>query len=132
MLDQVFRMLVRSQVVYGLKAMRDRFPEVDLVLIEPEAHDWTMFNYHPMRYSVRERIARHAFDQTRDRLVRDADELERVFARHGLDFDPSRLTAGRSRRRAARPVAGRILRGLEKIPGLRSFAETPVGTPDPF
>jgi len=128
-LDQVFRMLIRSQVVYGLQAVRDRFPEVDIVVIEPEAHDWTMFSYHPMRYSVREQIAAHAYEQARDRLQRDADELAGVFARHGLDFDARRL-GRRKRQRASRPVS-QLMHRLGRLPGLRTLVAEP-GAPDPF
>jgi predicted acylesterase/phospholipase RssA len=140
--DQVFRMLVRSQVLYGLQAMQDRFPEVDLVLVEPEAHDWTMFSYHPMRYSVRERIARHAYEQTRQKLLRDAPRLTELFARHGYAFDARRLAAGATASGAAagegvgtgrtanghgrREGAGSALRAwakrIEKLPGFRGLA----------
>tara|TARA_Y100001968_G_scaffold333787_1_gene399475 strand:+ start:2726 stop:3958 length:1233 start_codon:yes stop_codon:yes gene_type:complete len=120
-LDQVFRMLIRSQVLYGLQAMRDRFPEVDIVLLEPEAHDWQMFSYHPMRYSVRKQLADHAYEVTRDRLVRDSDDLEQVFARHGLDFQVARL--GRPRRRARAMSSARWLLGrLGRMPLLRDLA----------
>jgi NTE family protein len=112
--DQVFRMLVRSQVLYGLKAMRERFPEVDIVLIEPEAHDWTMFSYHPMRYSVRQGLAQHAYDMTRRRLVRDEDKLERVFARHGLDFDSRRIGSGGPKRERKRSA---LVKLFERLPG---------------
>ncbi|MCP4869138.1 MAG: patatin-like phospholipase family protein [Proteobacteria bacterium] len=128
-LDQVFRMLIRSQVVYGLKAVRDKFPEVDIVMIEPEAHDWTMFSYHPMRYSVREKIAQHAFEMTRDRLNRDADHLTRVFARHDLDFDIKRL--GKRRRRDKTRAAKDVFRRLERLPGLRNLVPE-SDAPDPF
>ena len=113
--DQVFRMLVRSQVLYGLKAMRERFPEVDIVLIEPESHDWTMFSYHPMRYSVRLGLAQHAYDMTRRRLGRDEEKLKRVFARHGLDFDARRLgeTAEERGERKRSP----LVRLFARLPG---------------
>ena len=128
-LDQVFRMLIRSQVVYGLQAVRARFPEVDIVVLEPEAHDWTMFNYHPMRYSVREQIAAHAYEQTRDRLQRDADELRTIFDRHGLDFDAKRL--GKRPRRERSGPARDLLHRLGRLPGLRTLVAEP-GAPDPF
>lgn len=119
--DQVFRMLVRSLTVQELGVVRDRFPEVDLVMLEPEPGDWTMFSYNTLRYSVRERLAAHAFATTRDRLVRDAAELGRVFARHGLDFDAQRLISSRDRR-PGKDAAGTLLRRLERLPLLRRLA----------
>jgi NTE family protein len=129
-LDQVFRMLIRSQVLYGLQAMRNRYPEVDIVLLEPEAHDWRMFSYHPMRYSVRKQLAAHAYKVTSDRLVRDSGQLEAVFARHGLDFQAQRLERDdpRSRRGGS---ARWLLRKLGSAPILRGFAEA-EDTVDPF
>jgi NTE family protein len=115
--DQVFRMLVRSQVLYGLKSVRERFPEVDIVLIEPEAHDWTMFSYHPMRYSVRSGLAQHAYDMTRSRLARDEERLQHVFARHGLDFDARRMGKPAGAREARK--RSRLVRLFDLLPGGR-------------
>ena len=122
-MDQVFRTMIRSQVVAGLKQMRDRYPEVDLVLIEPEAGDWTMFSYHPMRYSARTKIARHAYETTTSRLARDASELERIFRKHGLDFDPKRLAEKDSKARRLSGKLATVMRGLEKLPGLRDLVD---------
>jgi len=129
-LDQMLRMIVRSQVVYGLQAMRDQFPEVDIVLLEPEAHDWRMFSYHPMRYSVRQQLAKHAYETTCERLVRDSDSLTGLFERHGLDFQVQRLGASR-KRRAGASAAKRVFHGLGKLPVLRKLA-TSDDEPDPF
>jgi predicted acylesterase/phospholipase RssA len=126
-MDQVFRMMVRSQVVSGLKQMRDRYPEVDLILLEPEAGDWTMFSYHPMRYSARHKIAKHAFEMTTSRLARDSSQLERVFSKHGLDFDSSRLKKSESGS-ARMATMKKVFRGLERLPGLRKLA---VGDDEP-
>jgi len=128
--DQVFRTLVRALTVHELKAVRDRFPEVDVLVIEPEANDWTMFAYNPMRYSVRERLATHAFDTTRDRLVRDRDELTRLFDKHGLDFDADRLAPAR-REGEQSGRFGAVLGWLERLPGLRGLAAEGEA-PDPF
>ncbi|MBN93750.1 MAG: hypothetical protein CL928_06695 [Deltaproteobacteria bacterium] len=129
-LDQVLRMLVRSQVVYGLRAMRDQFPEVDIVLLEPEAHDWRMFSYHPMRYSVRQQLAQHAYDMTAERLLRESDSLTHIFERHGLDFQAQRLGFGK-KRRAGVNAAKRVFHGLGKLPVLRKMAASD-DEPDPF
>ena len=128
--DQMLRLMIRSQVVYGLRELRDRYPEVDIVLFEPEAHDSTVFRYHPMRYSSRQLVAEHAYQRTRERLVRDADRLEPIFRRHGLDLDVARL--------GPRPAPGRpeglthrIARGLERLPGFRTLVSG-SGEPRPF
>ena len=128
--DQVFRMLVRSQVQSGLRHVRESFPEVDILLFEPEATDATMFAYHPMRYSVRELIAEHAYQATRKRLVREADHLTDLFARHGLDFDVSRFGAPPPREEREGMV-GRALRLAGRVPKLRDWIEASEA-PEPF
>ena len=129
-LDQVFRMLVRNQVQHGLRRVREAFPEVDVILFEPEASDATMFAYHPMRYSVRELIAEHAYQATRDRLIRDGEHLTDLFARHGLDFDVSRLQAGQAKKKRE-GVVDRAVRLAGRIPKLRGWIEA-SDAPEPF
>ena len=129
-MDQVFRMLVRNQVQHRLRRVREAFPEVDVVLFEPEASDATMFAYHPMRYSVRELIAEHAYQATRERLLSDAERLTDVFARHGLDFDASRL--GPSQTGPTREgLLGKAVRAASRIPKLRGWIEA-TDAPEPF
>jgi hypothetical protein len=83
-----------------------------------------------MRYSARHKIAQYAFDMTTSRLARDASTLERVFAKHGLDFDSSRLPKpSRGSERIA--TIKRVFRGLEKLPGLRKLAASD-SDPTPF
>ena len=128
--DQMLRLMIRSQVVYGLRELKDRFPEVDIVLFEPEAHDATVFRYHPMRYSARQLVAKHAFDRTRERLERDKDRLGPIFRRHGLDLDVSRFGPS-AEKKAGESLTRRVARRLEGLPGFRTL----VGTgrePRPF
>ncbi len=129
--DQMLRLMIRSQVVYGLRELRDRFPEVDIVLFEPEAHDATVFRYHPMRYSSRQLIAEHAFEETRKRLVRDMDRLEPVFRRHGLDLDVARFGSQNDKRKAE-GMARRLARRLERVPGFRTLVSGNSREPRPF
>jgi len=129
--DQMLRLMIRSQVVYGLRELRDRFPEVDIVLFEPEAHDATVFRYHPMRYSARQEVAQHAFDRTRARLVRDADRLEPLFRRHGLDLDVSRF-APKAEKSGGESMTRRLARRLERLPGFRALVSGSSREPRPF
>ncbi len=83
-----------------------------------------------MRYSVRKQLAAHAYATTCERLVRDSEELEDVFARHGLDFSAARL--GREYRRSRRGGSARwLLRKLGDLPVLRDLAVDDRSS-DPF
>jgi hypothetical protein len=123
-------MLVRDQVQNRLRRVREAFPEVDVVLFEPEAQDATMFAYHPMRYSVRELIAEHAYQATKERLVRDAEHLTDLFARHGLDFDVERF-GGKQARPDREGMVRKALRLAGRIPKLRGWIEA-TDAPEPF
>jgi predicted acylesterase/phospholipase RssA len=128
--DQMFRLLIRSQTVAALRGVREAYPEVDVVLIEPEADDGTLFDVHPMRYSARARLAVWGYEATKARLVRDGESLRATFSRHGLDFDARRLTVAP---REGRGKAARWVSRLERLPGLRGWAEKQgEGPDDPF
>jgi len=118
--DQMLRLMIRSQVVYGLKQLRDQYPEVDVVMFEPEANDAMVFQYHLMRYSSRQQIAAHAYETTKERILRDADRLVPLFARHGLSLDPDRL-GPRKDKQGKEGMASRLARRMETLPGLRAL-----------
>lgn len=118
--DQMLRLMIRSQVVYGLQQLRDQYPEVDIVLFEPEANDEMVFNYHLMRYSSRQLIARHAYDVTKERLINDVDRLGPIFRRHGLELDPARLGPRKSKR-SGDSLARRLARRVEQLPIVRGL-----------
>jgi len=118
--DQMLRLMIRSQVVYGLQQLRDQYPEVDIVMFEPEANDEMVFNYHLMRYSSRQLIARHAYDVTKERLLNEADRLAPIFRRHGLDLDPERL-GPRKKKKGKDSFARRMARRVEQLPLIRGL-----------
>jgi NTE family protein len=118
--DQMLRLMIRSQVLYGLQQLRDQYPEVDIVLFEPEANDAMVFKYHLMRYSSRQQIAEHAYESTKERIVRDADKLVPIFRRHGLTLDPGRLAPKRTGD-GRESLTRRIARRMEGLPGLRTL-----------
>lgn len=130
--DQVFRMLIRSQTLYGLQAMRERYPEVDLVFFEPEAGDATMFQWNPMRYSVRSIVARHAYDQCCERIRRDAGTLRATFARHGLDFDVARLDTPSGKTREDGAGLRRWTERLQRLPRVGAWLKPGSGADAPF
>ena len=127
-LDQTFRSLIRSQTLYALQALRERYPEVDLVLIEPEAHDSLMFSYHIMRFSVREQIMEHSYSAAKKHLIREDEHLKAMFARHGLDFDVRRLGKVSDPPKARPTWAER----LSQSRLVRKLLATDQAAPEPF
>jgi predicted acylesterase/phospholipase RssA len=123
-LAQTFRTLVRSRLSAGMAAYIDRYPDTDVVLVEPRRDDYRMFFTNVFRFSSRRSVCEHAYRATLEDLSQRRDELEPVLARHGIRLrhevlnDPGRdmwtsLDGGRPARRA--PVAERLHRTLARL-----------------
>lgn len=83
-LDQVFRIAIHSRLQYGIEQYSEKFPEVDIILIEPDRTDYVMFFYNIMRYSARVLIAEHGFKKTREKLEERFSDYREIFLRHGI------------------------------------------------
>ena len=83
-LSQTLRSLVQSRMLVGLAAYHDRFPRAEILLLEPDRADRRMFFANMLRYSGRKRLVDHAYQSTRRDLLRRADEIAPLLARHGL------------------------------------------------
>jgi predicted acylesterase/phospholipase RssA len=83
-MSQTFRTLIHSRLEIGLAAYASRFRGADVLLLEPERDDYRMFFTNIFRFSARRAVADHAYRATRRELLRRADELAPVLARHGL------------------------------------------------
>ena len=59
---------------------KERYPGVDIVLIEPEPDDELMFQTNILNYASRLDVARHGFQSVTVRLANDYDELREVCA----------------------------------------------------
>jgi hypothetical protein len=129
-LDQIYRTLVHSRMQYRLRAVRERFPEVDLVLFEPDSNDMVMFKYNVMRYSARMRIADHAYRKTRAVLERNRDRYAETFGRHGIEVvermpdRPQRMLGERL------GAVDRLVDLLEGIGPIRRWATSDDEDPD--
>jgi predicted acylesterase/phospholipase RssA len=118
-LDQTLRSLVQSRMLVGLAAYNDRFPRTEVILLEPDRPDRRMFFANMFRYSHRRRLVEHAYQSTRRDLLRRADELDPLLARHGLRLlpevlkDPARSFEGALERQ--RQYDRRVMRELSSI-----------------
>ncbi|HUN25759.1 MAG TPA: patatin-like phospholipase family protein [Steroidobacteraceae bacterium] len=107
-LGQTFRALINSRMRVGMASYGARFPRADTILLEPNRHDEEMFFTNVFRYSGRQRLVEHAYQQTRRDLRHQADALAAVLRRHHLGLslerlrDPRRSFASAARERAVR------------------------------
>ncbi len=89
--NQTFRLMAHARLQLAVESWRHRFPDVDIVLIEPELDDELMFGTSILDYSARLRIARHGFESVTMRLAEDYDRYKEVAARHGLEISARRV-----------------------------------------
>src|SRR5215217_6669082 len=97
--NQTFRIMSHARLHQAVEQWQEKYPGVDIILVEPEPNDELMFGTPIMDYSQRLRIARHGFESVTARLAEDYEEFEEIAKRHGLE-SPARA-AKRVGKRAA-------------------------------
>jgi predicted acylesterase/phospholipase RssA len=88
---QAFKMLAHQRLHEMARRWEERYPGVDIVLIEPEANDELMFETSIMDFGARVAVARHGFQSVTHRLVDDYDSLKEICGRHGIEISATRV-----------------------------------------
>ena len=90
---QAFKLLAHRGL-HGLSGRwEERYPGVDILLIEPEPNDELMFETSIMSFTSRLEITKHGFESVARHLAAQQDRYAEVFARHGLVISAERLSA---------------------------------------
>ena len=89
--NQAFRLLAHARLHLAVESWKERFPDVDIILIEPEFDDELMFGTSILDYSARLRIAKHGFESVTVKLARDYQRYKDVAARHGIEISARRV-----------------------------------------
>jgi NTE family protein len=89
--NQAFRLLAHARLHLAIESWRERFPDVDIILIEPEFDDELMFGTSILDYSARLQIAKHGFESVTVSLARDYQRYKEVAARHGIEISARRV-----------------------------------------
>jgi NTE family protein len=89
--NQAFRLMAHARLQLAVESWKHRFPDVDIILIEPEMDDELMFGTSILDYSARLNIARHGFESVTSRLARDYSEYKEIAARHGIKISARRV-----------------------------------------
>jgi NTE family protein len=122
---QVFKLLAYQRLHEMARQWEQRYPGVDIVLIEPEPNDELMFQTSIMNFASRVEIARHGFESVTLKLAEDYDQLRNVCQRHGIEISATRVrkvvkhfAAEKERTRAWRKIleqtTGALLRQSEE------------------
>ncbi len=88
---QVFKLVAHQRLHELAKGWEQRYPGVDIVLIEPEPNDELMFETSMMSFNSRVEIARHGFESVTKQLVDDYERYAAVAERHGLEISAKRV-----------------------------------------
>ena len=89
--NQAFRLMAHARLHQAVELWREKYPGVDIILVEPEPNDELMFGTPIMDYSRRLRIARHGFESVTAKLAQDYDHFEEIAKRHGLEISGRRV-----------------------------------------
>jgi predicted acylesterase/phospholipase RssA len=89
--NQTFRLIAHQRLHQAVEQWQEKYPGVDIVLIEPEPTDELMFGTPIMDYSRRLKIARHGFESVTATLAKDYDRFNELAQRHGLEISGQRV-----------------------------------------
>ncbi len=80
---QAFRLLAYQRLHELARSWEERYPGVDIILIEPPPDDALMFDTSMMSFSSRIEIARHGFESVTAQLAGDFERVSGICERHG-------------------------------------------------
>jgi NTE family protein len=108
---QTFKLLAYQRLHELARSWEERYPGVDIILIEPEPDDELMFQTSILNYTSRVDIARHGFQSVTLKLAHQYSRYKRICARHGIEISATRVRkvvkhfeAERERTRAWRKI----------------------------
>jgi len=88
---QAFKLLGYRRLHELANKWEERYPGVDIVLIEPEPTDALMFETSIMSFSSRIEIARHGFQSVTYHLLDQYEHYSEIWARHGIEISERRV-----------------------------------------
>ena len=88
---QAFKLLAHQRLHEAVKHWKEKYPGVDIILIEPDPNDELMFDTNILNFGKRLEIARHGFESVTLRLANDYEELREVCSRHGIEISATRV-----------------------------------------
>ena len=88
---QAFKLLAHQRLHEAVAHWQEKYPGVDIVLIEPDPNDELMFDTNIMNFNRRVDIARHGFESVTLQLAQDYEHLRSVCAKHGIEISATRV-----------------------------------------
>ncbi len=110
---QAFKLIAHQRLHEAVSHWKERYPGVDIILIEPDPNDELMFETNILNFTRRVEIARHGFESVTLKLASDYDELRDVCAKHGIEISAKRVSK----------VVGKVEKNREKTAAWRRILE---------
>jgi NTE family protein len=88
---QAFKLLAHQRLHELAARWEERYPGVDIILVEPEPADKLMFQTSMLHYASRVEIAKHGFESVTEHLAGEYERYRVLAERHGLDISGERL-----------------------------------------
>jgi NTE family protein len=114
---QAFKLLAHQRLHEAVLNWADKYPGVDIILIEPDPNDELMFETNILNFTRRVEIARHGFESVTLKLAEDYDRLKGICAKHGIDISATRV----------RKVVRKFAEEREKTAAWRRILEQTTG-----
>ena len=114
---QTFKLLAHQRLHEAVRHWEEKYPGVDIILIEPDPNDELMFETNIMNFASRVDIARHGFESVTLKLAADYDRFRDVCAKHGIEISATRV----------RKVVRRFEKEREKTAAWRRILEQTTG-----
>ncbi|MFN8160024.1 MAG: patatin-like phospholipase family protein [Solirubrobacterales bacterium] len=89
--NQTFKLIAHARLHQAVAFWQEKYPGVDILLIEPEPNDELMFGTSVMDYSQRLAIARHGFESVTVALAADYQRYKEIADRHGIEISARRV-----------------------------------------
>jgi len=89
--NQTFRLIAHARLHQAVEQWQEKYPGVDIILLEPQPNDELMFGTPIMDYSRRLQIARHGFESVTATLAQDYERYAEIAERHGLEISQRRV-----------------------------------------
>jgi predicted acylesterase/phospholipase RssA len=88
---QAFKLLAHQRLHEAVSHWEERYPGVDIILIEPDPNDELMFETNILNFTRRVEIARHGFESVTLKLASEYDSLKAICAKHGIEISANRV-----------------------------------------
>jgi predicted acylesterase/phospholipase RssA len=89
--NQAFKLMAHARLHQAVANWREKYPGVDIILIEPEPNDELMFGTSILDYSARLQIAKHGFESVTVSLAKDYTRYKEIAERHGIKISARRV-----------------------------------------